>query len=173
MRKKQELELLEELLDLHKIPFLYFGTYALKILYEEKLTVFQPPDVDILIHGNEHTLLGLLFSLDENQWDVHVWNESFSSDWTANFLQGKWYVRIRKGPLLCDLSFEYPYLDFVRALQSKVLWKSHPMCCLEDIWFLKLLKDEKRAYEFAQIYRLEIPKQSIVRCSRWKKEGKC
>ena len=170
MRKKQELELLEDLLRQHEISFLYFGSYALKVLYEKKLANFQPPDVDILISGSDHDLLALLFSLDQNQWDVHVWNESFSADWTAKSLQGKWYVRIKKGSLLCDLSFEYPYLDFERAMKSKSMWSAHPMCCLEDIWYLKLLKDEKRAYDFSLRYQLEIPEQSIIRCRLWKRE---
>ena len=170
MRKRQELKLLEDLLRQHKISFLYFGSYALKVLYEKELTDFQPPDVDILISGSDHKLLALLFSLDQNQWCVHVWNESFSADWTPTFLQGKWYVRIKKGSLLCDLSFEYPYLDFERAMESKSMWSAHPMCCLEDIWYLKLLKDENRAYDFALRHQLKVPEQSIIRCRWWKRK---
>ena len=170
MVKKRDLEFLEDLLLHHEIHFLYFGSYALKVLYEKELADFHPPDVDILISGSDHNILSLLFSLDQNQWDVHVWNESFSSDWTAKFLQGKWYVRIKKGLLLCDLSFEYPYLDFAQAMQSKSMWSSHPMCSLEDIWYLKLLKNEERAYDFALRYQLEVPEQSVVRCQWWKSE---
>ena len=173
MSKKIELVLLEELLHRHNVSFLYFGSYALKILYEKELTDFQPPDIDILICASYQNILDLLFSLENSQWKSYVWNESFLPTWTINHLKGKWYVRIKKGRLLCDLSFEYPYLDIVRAMQRGITWQSHSMCCLEDIWFLKLLKDEERTREFAQRYQLVIPERSFIRCSTWKREKRC
>ena len=78
-----------------------------------------------------------LFSLPwYKNWDVQVWGEDFSTRWTVEFLRGKWYARLKKGMVTCDLSFEYPYLDISKTLQCSVRYANHPMCSLEvyGIW---------------------------------------
>ena len=170
MRKTEELQQLEKEIQCHHLVFLYIGSYALRVWYEEKLAGFQPPDVDVLVHGSDQDLLSLLASLVQKKWDVHVWGEKFSARWTVEFLRGKWYVRITKGRVVCDLSFEYPYLDISQTFQSSVIHADHPMCSLEDLWYLKLLKNSEVAQSFAQAYRLPVPEQSMVRWKRWTEE---
>ena len=170
MEKKAELQQLEKEIRHHQLVFLYMGSYALRVWYGKRLVGFQPPDIDVLIHGSTRSLLSLLASLVQHNWDVKVWGESFSARWTVAFLRGKWYARIKKGKVICDLSFEYPYLDVSQAFQNSVTHAEHRMCCMEDLWYLKLLKNPGIAQSFAQAYQLAIPEQSVVRWKRWVQE---
>ena len=170
MEKKDELQQLEQELQRHHLVFLYIGSYALRVFHEKELAGFDPPDIDFLIHGHNRDLLDLLASLEQKKWEVKVWGDRFSVEWTVGFLTGKWYIRLNKGTVICDLSFEYPYLDIAKTIQSSMTHANHQMCCLEDLWYLKLLKNAKIAQLFANTYQLPIPEQSMVRWKRWLKE---
>jgi len=161
--KPQILHDLEAELQRSSLAFLYFGSYALKVMYTDKLAGFQPPDIDFLVQGREESLLSLAHSLTQKKWDVRVWGERYSEEWSVDKLTGKWYLRIQKEDTLCDLSFEYPYLDFSESFRNHQEIAEHKMCSLEDIWYLKQLKDKDAARDFAEKYDLEIPPKSAFR----------
>ena len=162
-KKPQILHDLEADFQRSALKFLYFGSYALKWIYAEKLVQFQPPDIDFLVQGSGDSLLSLAHSLTQKKWDVWVWGERYSEEWTVEILQGKWYIRIQKDDILCDLSFEYPYLNFPESFRNRQKIADHQLCSLEDIWYLKLLKDVEAANSFADKYGLDIPKRSFLR----------
>ena len=165
--KPQILHDLEADLQRSSLAFLYYGSYALKLMYTEKLASFQPPDIDFLVQGREESLLSLAHSLTHEKWDVRIWGEKYSEEWSVDKLMGKWYLRIQKEDILCDLSFEYPYLNFPESFRNHQEIADHKLCSLEDIWYLKLLKDAEAAKAFTDKYGLDFPKQSFLRMQQY------
>ena len=68
--KPQILYDLETEVQKSSLKFLYFGSYALKLMYADKLEGFQPPDIDLLVHGKRKSLLSLSHSLTQKKWEL-------------------------------------------------------------------------------------------------------
>ena len=158
---------LEIQLHSHEIRFLYIGSYALALYHPEKLHSFTPPDIDLLIEGSNQNILLCIQELHHRGAIVEIWGQRDVVSWTEEFLKGKWYVRIYHEQLIIDLSFEYPYLDFEESWNNRISQHQHMLAHLDDVWFLKCLKDTDKAFSFAQEYALEIPDICMSRKKKW------
>lgn len=128
----------------NQIKYLAIGTWALKMYFPEKMKDYEINDCDILIENDIHEIRRLIKLLINYEWQVEVWNEEINESVKTNFLKGKYYIRVLKGNLCLDISYEYPLVYWADIYNDKIRLNSFYLASVNDIFFLKKAKGTKK-----------------------------
>lgn len=109
MTNKTVNELLLKLSD-EGINYALYGSYGLlfyKPLIAEQLRV---SDCDVLLSREDANVLGCIQFLQNEGFDVYVWNELHPKTQSLENLKGKFYFRISVDNFQIDFTFEHDYV---------------------------------------------------------------
>ena len=137
------------------VRLLVFGGQGLRLRFPEALADYRRPDLDLLLGPGE--LRRFVAIAQAQGWQVESWGAPWQAGWDEAALQGRWYVRAVQDGLQVDATFECPFFSVEAALQRAVWCDGVPVCPLEELWGVKLIKDAAKARAFAAAWGLSIP----------------
>ena len=119
-----------------KIDFAVIGTGALKCYCPESMKSYQLRDCDIVISPHYKMIRNTIGILNENNWDVTVWNEKITDTVSEEFLQGKYYIRATKDGKILDITYECR-IDWEKIMPARIFYNGLPLASFDHILELK------------------------------------
>lgn len=137
MSYKKILQLFTE----HELEYAVIGTWALKYLYPDRMNDYHPKDCDLLIPGSFEQIRRFIILLENEKWQILLWERPISSDVPPSELPGKFYIRAVREDLQLDLTYENDHFSWEEILRKSTLTKGIRTASLKQILFLKSLKE--------------------------------
>jgi hypothetical protein len=135
------------------VTFAVIGSFALR-LHMDALGHEPVPDCDLVVDPAPAMLQRWAATLAEEGWALEVWGQPVSPPLEPEHLQGKYYVRARKGALVIDGSYELDLLPVRELLAGATVIQGLPVADLDTVLALKRSRGTPRDLEVvAQVER--------------------
>lgn len=124
--------------DLQKlgIRFACIGTYGL-YLRDELPADYVLHDVDLVIEADEAMIQKAFDYLQQNNWQLLIWDEPIQQLPALPLLLEKYYLRAKKEALTLDVIFGGMLISNADLLTRAERIKGIPVACSQDIFTLK------------------------------------
>lgn len=129
------LEILSSLVS-SKLNFVVMGTYGLR-LHSEKLRSLPIKDCDLALENtlsNINIFIEIALNLG---WKVELWGQNITSHLDYSTLNGKFYLRAKKGQYLVDATYELNIISFETFLSDSEIIQGVPVASIKNIIDLK------------------------------------
>jgi hypothetical protein len=121
------------------VAYRAIGTWALKAYFPTELQDYVLQDCDIAISPTIENIRKAIEVLEQNAWDVTVWDAPVPVGAGEAFFQGKYYIRGRQASLVLDLAHEC-VVDWAEVVTSPTLYEGVPLASILHILTMKRAK---------------------------------